>query len=390
MRVSALSTILALSLLAIGCGADEPGAYETGLQDYTQDGRMGAPGAYAQTPPPQQSQSGVVTLYDHGMQMARGQITVPSGWRVNQDIATDPNTGRFMRFVYDIVGPNGELVRNLPIYTYQSMMGQQFEPMWRDAVMRALHGALEGVQIGALQTSAVMQRVPTVQQAMQAQNAQPLEAPLQASRGGQPYAGRVYVVNMPFPADPSSGVFVPGLIVAPPDRLEAAIQANLQMALSARPNPQFEQAYAAIDRRVRQQMQRDHQQRMARNQAAFDAHQRRMAGNQAAFDAHQQRMAGNQAAFDAQNRQWLENFRGSGGSGASPGGGYTTNDQFNDYIRDTDTFYDPDSGQNVQLDGYYDRTFTDGLGNFYRTDDPSFDPNSMQGNWNEVQPLQPQ
>ena len=367
--VSALCFVLGLALIASGCGAAD-----SGWEDIAEDGRMG-PAGYSQQAAQGHARGEVVTLYDHGMQMPRGQLTVPAGWRVNQDIATDPNTGRFVRYVYDIVGPNGELVRNLPISTYQSLLGQSFDATWRDGTVRALQGALEGVSIGRLQQSAVMQQVPGVQQAMRSQNAQPLEAPIQASRGGTPYSGVVYVLNLPFPENPQSGVFTMGLIVAPPHLLQAAIQANLQMALSNRPNPQFEQAYAAIDRRVRQQMQVDHQRRMANNQAAFDAHQRRMAGNQAAFDAH--------------NRQWLENFRGSGGSGSSGGTGYTTNDQFNDYIRDTETFYDPDSGQNVQLDGYQDRTFTDNLGNFYRTDDPSFDPNSMQGDWNEVQPLQP-
>ena len=27
------------------------------------------------------------------------------------------------------------------------------------------------------------------------------------------------------------------------------------------------------------------------------------------------------------------------------------------------------------------------LGNYYGTDDPSFDPNSLQGNWEQIDPL---
>jgi len=259
--------------------------------------------------------------------------------------------------------------------TYQSMLGQSFDPMWRDGIVHALTGALEGVALGPLQPSATLQRLPVVQQAMRAQNAQPLEASIQASRQGTPYAGVVYVLNMPFPEDPRSGVFTMGLIVAPPQLVQPAIEANLQMALSTRPNPQFEQAYAEINRRVLNQMQVDHQRRMANNQAQFDAHQRRMKANS--------------DAFDARNRQWMQDFRNSGGASGGSGNGYSHQDAYIDTIRETETFYDPDSGQNVQLDGYQDRTFTDNLGNFYRTDDPSFDPNSMQGSWQEVQPLQP-
>lgn len=41
------------------------------------------------------------------------------------------------------------------------------------------------------------------------------------------------------------------------------------------------------------------------------------------------------------------------------------------------------------LDGQYEHNFTNGLGGYYRTDDVSFDPASLQGNWRRIEPFGP-
>lgn len=366
-------SVLACLLLgpSLGCGgADEPQS----SVDVAVGGPETAAPYYQQGQPPQQPQQqggGVVTIFDHGMQMARSTITVPPGWTVNQNVATDPNNGQYVRFQLDQVGPQGELIRDLPPANYEG----NFEQTWRRTVQYSLQGALENVSFGQLQPSAELQSDPRVQQAMRQNNVQPLEAQLSASRGGTAYGGKVYLINAPFPPS-QSGMFYATIVASPTPLVQQTLRTAMQTAKSTRPNPQFEAAYAQIHQRVMQQM--------------TSSHEARMRNNQAAFDSHQKAMKTQREGFYRSNEQWQQNFNNSWNTG-QPNTGYSQNDAFIDgVITERDAFTDPYTGNQIKLDGHHDRTFTDGLGNFHRTDDPSFDPNSMQGNWQEIQPLRPE
>ena len=316
---------------------------------------------------------GRTTIWDHGLQMARGSLVLAPGWQLHQDIATDPQTARAIRYRFDVVGPEGELVRGAAPVSYAgAQAGQDFDTLWRQHAHHSLQGALEQLQIGALRPSADFARLFSEKFPQQAGQARAMEAELRASRAGAPYAGRVYVIDMR--NEYGGGVFVYQVVVSPPQLVERTVQANLQMAYSNQADPHFEARMAQIDRRVLAQMQVDHQRRMAATQAQFDAHQRRMATQR--------------QAFDAQNQAWLESFRGAP-SGSGGGSGYTHNDQFVDVIRDEESYWDPDSGQRVGLEAGYDRTFTNGLGDFHQTNDAFFDPASMPGDWQPVEPMQP-
>ena len=106
---------------------------------------------------------------------------------------------------------------------------------------------------------------------------------------------------------------------------------------------------------------------MAHSQAL---HQQRMADNQARFQAHQQMMQERYDASDRQHRQWMNDFRSSGSS-AYAGSDYTGHEAFIDGIHERSTFDDPYSGQQVQHEGQYDHWYTNGLGDYYGTDDPA-------------------
>ena len=355
--------LLAASLLA--CGAEDAGDARTPSVD--------AAGFGTAAPDPPGRDGQVVTLYDHGLGVARSRMTLPPGWTVAQDIAMNPQTGRHVRFRLDQIGPNGELVRTLAPVSYNAQFGPGFEQMWPAAVQRALQGALENVTLGGLRSSDHLARFPIERTPGQ----QRVEASLTATRAGQPYEGHVHIINQALPEAPHIGTFVAEILVAPPAHLAEALRLNLQVAHTVQVTPEYQAAWAEVDRRVLARMSAEHQQRMANNQAQFNAHQARMADQR--------------ATFDAANQAWRDQHFNTGWNTGSTTGSepYTQNEKFLDsVIREQDAFDDPDSGERIRLDGHYDRTFTDGLGNYIRTDDPSFDPHSVQGSWQEVQPLQ--
>lgn len=121
------------------------------------------------------------------------------------------------------------------------------------------------------------------------------------------------------------------------------------------------------------------------------AYQARMQGNQAAFDAHQRGMAERSAMMDQNHAAYMDSLRNT--PTRPPGSDYSSDydghDAFIDAIHDSTSFQDPYSGQQITQDGDYDYWYQDNLGNYYGTDDPGFDPHSLQGNWERIEPLSP-
>jgi len=118
------------------------------------------------------------------------------------------------------------------------------------------------------------------------------------------------------------------------------------------------------------------------------AYQARRQGNQAAFDAHQRNMAQRSAMMDQNHANFMGELRNT--PSRPPGGDYDSHDSFIDGIHNSTSFQDPYSGHQITRDGVYDYWYQDNLGNYYGTDDPDFDPNSIQGNWQRIEPLTPQ
>ncbi len=331
-----------------------------------------------------------VAILDHGFRMTRGTQVIPNGWKLTQDIATDPNTAQSARFHLEIRGPGGELIKALGISQYSQLMGTSFEQVLHQMTMRGLGGEIQNLSVGSFQRSATLEGSAQFQKAMQygsgrGMRVQGLEAPLKGSRNGNPVAGILYVGHFSSASLQGTGTIQGTVVAAPPEGLENAVRINDQITRSYRPNPQFEQRMQQVNAGAMQRSNAEHQRWMASSRAQ---HQQRMADNQARFNSHQQMMQGQNQANDQQHAQWMENFRNSGSSAWS-GSDYTGHDSYIDGIHERSTFQDPYSGQQVSQDGQYDNWYNNGLGEYYGTDDPSFDPNSMEGNWERIEPLQP-
>lgn len=322
-----------------------------------------------------------ITVMDHGLNMPIATYTIPNGWKIVDDIAMDPNTGRYARYRMDKYGPEGEIVRNLPPVDYGLLQGVSFQQAWKNMSRQGLHDLLQDVSIGQLRTAGPditkARNNPQVQKLIRQMGINDLDigiVDISGSRNGKHYTGRVEVISMPFPEDRQSGVMYIGILLSPPGLLDKTTETDMKISASAKNNPQYGQAIQQISQRVMQGMQQRHNQRMQASQ-----HQ---------FNAHQQIMQDRYQNSYQQNQQWMNDYRNQGPLD-SGNHGYSSHDAYIDSINETSTFHDPDSGQNVTRDGQYDYNYTDGMGSYYGTDDPGFNPNAMPGDWQETEPLHP-
>ncbi|HEX7071104.1 MAG TPA: hypothetical protein VF190_09875 [Rhodothermales bacterium] len=331
-----------------------------------------------------------VAILDHGLRMSRGMQVIPAGWTLTQNIATDPSTGTLARYELDVRGPNGELSRGLGHQNYSQMTGTTLDQVWKGMAMRGLYQEVQNVEFGALQRSAVLENLDGFRKAVEmgrqsGMSVQALEAPLRGMSGGKPVAGFAYVVHFSSPQLPGSGTVQVSLLVSPKDRLAETLRINEEMARSFEPNPAFEQRVREIGQMALRRQQQQSDQWMAQSQRL---HQQRMAANKAQFDAHQQMMQDRYATNDQINQQWMDNFR-NGGTTTASGSEYTGHDAFIDGIYERNTFDDPYSGQQVHTEGYYDHWYTNSQGDYIGTNDPNFNPYPLDGDWQEIKPLEP-
>jgi hypothetical protein len=196
-----------------------------------------------------------VEVHDQGLQMSTGSYTVPAGWQIVQDYATDPNTGQPLKQKLDIVGPQGELLRSLGMTQYAAMMGTNFEQCWKQTAMNGLQGELNQVSLGNPTTSARMQQNPTIQQYAQTAASQGfklecLEVPISGNRNGQPYQGMVSMVHLSPANMPNMGTLQISFTICPANRLQQTISIGEQVANSFQPNPQYQQRLQQIQQRM--------------------------------------------------------------------------------------------------------------------------------------------
>jgi hypothetical protein len=307
-----------------------------------------------------------VAILDQGLQMTQGTYTIPVGWQIVQDVATDPNTGQPARHQLDIRGPNGELIRGLRPTTYGPMTGSGFEQTWRGLALQGAQGEVRDVSIGTLQRSERLERLrPFRRAAAKAQQmgfrVEGLEAPLRAQSDRGPVEGAVHVLHWTSPQMSGMGVVLASVILSPADRVTETLRLNARLANGFQPNPAFEQRMEQINQAVMQRQAAQHQQRMANRQAAFNAHQQRMANRQAAFDAHQQNMQTLSGIQDQQFQTWQGTQRSSDEmQRRTVNGIHGTADVYNNQTGETtygvdgtyDTYWTDPSGTVVGTEGY--------------------------------------
>ena len=311
-----------------------------------------------------------VTVIDQGLNMPMSTYTLPKGWKLVHDIATNPNTGMITRYKLDKFGPQGQITRSLPPAMYGPFTGTSFQQAWHQNAEQALQGVMQEFEIGQPQTKGPlldkMRSSQKLQHNLQKNGIKKLwEANISGKRNGKAYEGKVLIASMPI--DQQSGVVLTGILISPRGLLMKTIDTDIKIEEMSKENPRYVQTMQQISIRASKQ---------------------RMQARQQQFNSHQQMMQQRYQANDQRNQQWMNNFRNDGSS-STGSNGYSSHDAYIDSIHERNTFYDPDSGQNVSRDGQYDYNYTDGMGSYYGTDDPSFNPNSMQGDWQETEPLQP-
>ena len=310
-RTSFLLLTGSLAFTALGCGGNTPDPYAMN----SDPSYAGAAGGFAHDPSgaPDGGQGGRVVLMDRGLQMPLGTQDLPEGWTLIQDLATDPQTGQQARHTLDARGPNGELVRALGVVSYGMLGAAPFEQAWQEAAGRGLGSEVQDLAFGPLRQSAAVEASPAYRRvapraAQQGFRVEGLEAPLRGQRGGRPVEGVVRLVRFSSDQMPGAGTLQLGVIVSPPERLEAALRAEQAIAASFQPNPAHQARVEQIGQLARQQSAALHQQRMAQidgfGRQMTAAHNQRMANNQAQFDAHQQMMQGRWDAADQQMESW--------------------------------------------------------------------------------------
>ena len=190
-----------------------------------------------------------IVVYDQGLQMPIGTYTVPEGWRVIQDIATDPYSGNFKKFRLDVVGPQGELVRMFHSVPY--LEEKSVEQRWRQTVADSLQSELDQLTIGDFKPSEYMQRSERMKEYARLATDQGnilkyLEATVSGSRNGQAYRGIVRIIDLTSAARPNTGMLTLSFAICPAGQFPQMMQIMEEIDDSYEENPRFEQCLCQI------------------------------------------------------------------------------------------------------------------------------------------------
>ncbi len=109
--------------------------------------------------------------------------------------------------------------------------------------------------------------------------------------------------------------------------------------------------------------------------------QREIAKSNASWAAHSQRMAANQAAFNARNQAWMDASNGISDMSMK---GWRARNEMTDAghantinsIHEEQTITDPSTGQSMQVEAGSNRYFTNSNNEYIRTDSYFYDPNA--------------
>lgn len=316
-------------------------------------------------------------LMDTGLELPFASFTVPAGFQLRYEIATNPQTGQYDSYFIELENAAGSLVRMPGELTYAAHQGTAIQPSVVYLFSRSVQDITD-MEFGEMVDHPELLAGPIGQRSIPALRALGMELqawrmPFQGRRGDALLQGRAEVLHSYNPDHEGIGTVTVRVLMCDASQINHLLAAVALMDRSFQRNPQHQQTVVAIHNQVMRQMTEDHQ--------------RRMANQQQVFDAHQQRMRGIYAANEAQNRQWRENFFNSWNTGAGGEAGHSFNEAWRDALTGQTTFNDPATGQQVKRDGHYNHWFTDGAGNYQGSDDSSFNPG--QG-WQRIEPVRPQ
>jgi len=314
-----------------------------------------------------------VNVVDESFGLAIYREKVPANWQVFQKIQTNLNEGGFAYYLRDIYTPEGILLRDLGNAVHNAYFGLSADMV----LTQAAATAVEHPRLGqGQQPSQVLESSYKVQVKRQEQMGQLLETweiPFRGQQAEQAVEGMIFVIHTPWPQLGNAGFLEIELVAAPADRFEQALAAYRSVLSSRQHNPDY----------IARKNQLNHQ--MSQQSAA--RHQQNMQNMRANFNAHQARMRDIYAASDARHESFMNQLRSTPTTTGSSG--YSSHDAFIDQTHERSTFTDPYTGQEVHREGQYDYWYTDGQGNYHGTDDPNFNPHSLQGDWRAIEPNRP-
>ncbi len=136
--------------------------------------------------------------------------------------------------------------------------------------------------------------------------------------------------------------------------------------------------YAVMNSKLNPQyVQMMNQKNQQASQQSATAHNNRMAQIRNFGENNTRNFNTRSAAFDSQNKSWRDGQVSSDRMQTSTING----------INDVNTWSD-DAGNNYDVDGYNNKVYTDGNGEFIGTDDWNYNPNTdtnINGNWEELE-----
>lgn len=304
-----------------------------------------------------------VELYDHGLNVPVYTLELPAGWQMRHFIATDLNNvwRMYSHYAVDFFGPEGEFVTHFTPTVVYAATGQHWEAVWLELFDERIG------PLGQFRTSDTQRNTSARLFPQAARYGIPVfERAIAGFIGHQQIEGKLYTLL----GDLGYAVMLyPHAVLVPKGQWPKTIETLQSIAASQSENPQ----YAARSRQVMQY-------RLQQANAAMQA-------NRNWFNAFQTTMRQTAQLRTEHNRGFANYLK----SQHSPYGGddYTPNDMFGDYLRDTTSFDDPYTGFRVEQPGRYEYWYTDSLGQFYGTNNPNFEPESLIGDWSRITPLGP-
>lgn len=301
-----------------------------------------------------------VNIVDRGLGKVMFSVEIPNNWQVIQNIATNAYNGQVQSFQLDYTGPNGELVRVVKPATYHPQYGQNFQGVWNQLLQSALGNSLQNLQPSGLQTSQIPLSSSSVRKTMAEYpgNYQGFEQALSGRINGQVYEGRAYIVDI---NSQMGGIVMATIALAPKGQLNSTL--TVLEVMNGTLHSNSDEYRTAISQAGKASLA-----------ASAAQHNQRMGQLYAKTNSMYQDLSNLQSQ---DNADFSRNMRSSGtGYNGNP---YTTNDRFNDYIKDTYTIENPYSGIQENVDNQYQYWFINAAGQRRGTNDPNLDLTQVPG-----------
>lgn len=174
--------------------------------------------------------------------------TLPSGWKVEHDIAIDIPNGGYSRYKHDMLGPRGEMIRSLLPVSYGTQLGS-FDQVWQQNARQALQNMIQDVVLGKrLYDGPLVKKIQNSQfisqDIKQAGVKKIFEVNVTGTKNGEPYEGKLLVADIP--TNDQFGLIILGILISPTGMLTQTIETNIKITETRKPNLKYGQTLQSI------------------------------------------------------------------------------------------------------------------------------------------------